>query len=758
MGLYIEDELSYDSFHTKGANIYRVADDKQTADVALQGATSAAPLAPALLNDFPEIKDAARIVSAEAVVKYQDKIFEERNIYYADNSLFNIFTFPFVSGNPAHALNLPETVVITTDLATKYFGGTDPVGKQLLLDGKPMQVTGVMQNLPANTHLSFDMLISMPTAQKAGSGYDWQFNNWSTNNFYTYLLLSQHTDPKKLQAKLADFDNRHKEKGVIHHYALEKLADLYLRSTRPDQPGKTGSITNLYLFSAIAFFILLIACINFVNLSTATAGRRAKEVGIKKVAGAGRGKLIAQFYTESFVLVFISLFIALVLTSILLPAFNTFSGKSLLLHFLSPLHAVSLLTLLIIISFLSGVYPAFVLSGFQPITALKGKTAASGWNIFLRKGLVVFQFAVSIVLIVCSSVIFTQMNFMKDHELGFKPAQTMVINFEGDKNVRRNLGAIKEQLMKIPGVVSITASSNVPGDGLVGSWTMDFAKKSGDTINTELPIYLADFNYLKQFNIDMAAGRSLSPVYSADTIESMLINETAVKKLGFANAADAMGVKVGMYPNDAVIVGIVKDFHFESLQKPVEALAVRNIPAHYRLLSIQLNSPSIGKTVAAITEKWKLLAPERPLEYNFLDESFNKQYESVRKFSQVFTVFTCLAIFIACLGLLGLALFSVIQRTKEIGIRKVLGASVFSISATLNKGFIQLVVVSALVASPISWYMMNKWLQHFAYQATIHWSLFVVAGLAAILIAVLTISFHSLRAAMANPVKSLRNE
>jgi putative ABC transport system permease protein len=347
---------------------------------------------------------------------------------------------------------------------------------------------------------------------------------------------------------------------------------------------------------------------------------------------------------------------------------------------------------------------------------------------------------------------------MQQHDLGFKPSQTMVINFEGDKAVQTKYKTIRQELLGIPGIQSITASSNVPGDGNVGSWSMNFAKKNGDTLKTELPIYLTDFTFLQQYNIPMVAGRSFSEQYAADTTESMLINETALRKLGFSSAAEAIGVKVDMYPKDAKVIGVYKDFHFQSLQKAVEPLAMRILPRNFRLLSIQIESLNVRQTVEAIEKEWKQLVPERPMEFTFLDESFNKQYDSEIKFAQVFSVFTTIAIIIACLGLFGLALFSVQQRTKEIGIRKVLGASIVNIGAMLSKDFIVLVVVAILVASPIGWYAMNRWLQDFEYRISISWWIFILAGVAAIMIAVLTICYHTIKAGMANPVTSLRTE
>lgn len=760
MALYIENEWSFDRFHEKAQRIYRVADDKQTPDILIRSAASAAPVAPALLTDYPEVQEAARINATEALVKYENKLFEERKIFYADPGLLNIFSFKMMKGNPANALKDPMSIIVTEQIAGKYFGTAEPLDKILSLDDKNMKVTGVIKNIPANSHLNFDFLVSMSTAQQKGSGNEWLFTNWYSNNFYTYLLLPENYDVNRLTARMEDFDKRHHENGSTtkHHYALEKLTDIYLHSDRENQAGKTGSITNLYVFSAAALIILLVACVNFINLSTARAAERAKEVAIKKVAGAAKGQMIIQFFTESFLMTLISLTIAIILASAFLPAFNNFSGKSLSLDLFSIIHTTSLLVLLIGIALLSGSYPAFILSGFKPASALKGKIRASLWSIGIRKGLVVFQFAVSIVLIVCSLVIYRQLQYMQQHDLGFKSSQTMVINFEGDNTVQQQYQTIRRQMLNIAGVKKVTASSNVPGDRNANTWSMDFAKKNGDTVSTELAIYLADFNYLDQYAIPIIAGRGFSEQYAADSTVSMLINETALKKLGFNNADEVIGIHVGMYPKDGKVIGVFKDFHFESLQKSVAPLVIRVIPSKFRLFSIEINSGNIRQTVAEIEKTWSKSVPQRPLEFSFLDESYNKQYQSEIQFGKVFAIFTSLAIIVACLGLFGLALFSIQQRTKEIGIRKVLGASVTGITSLLSKDFIRLVFIAILIASPISWYVMTKWLQDYSYHIEISWWLFVIAGSLAVVIALLTISFHAVKAAIANPVKSLRAE
>jgi putative ABC transport system permease protein len=421
-------------------------------------------------------------------------------------------------------------------------------------------------------------------------------------------------------------------------------------------------------------------------------------------------------------------------------------------------HLCALVLILTITGLLSGSYPALILSAFNPIKALKGNIRSSLRSVFVRKGLVVFQFVISIVLIISTIVVYTQLRFMQQHDLGFKPAQTLVIDFGGDRYVKQHYKLIKNELMGLPGVKSITASSNVPGDLNSGGWSMDFAKKAGDTLHTEMPIYLADFNFMKQYDIPIVAGRAFSEEFAADTVNSMLINETALRKLGFNNADEAIGVKVGMYPSEGKIIGVYRDFHFESLQKAIGPLAIRVLPSNFNLFSVEIDTKNVQQTVADMQRTWKNLVPERPFEYSFLNESFNKQYRAEMKFGQLFTVFSVLAITIACFGLFGLALFSVKQRTKEIGIRKVAGATTTQIAGLLSGDFVRLVLIAILMASPLAWYMMNKWIEPFAYRINIGWWMFATGGGIAITIALATISLQAIKAAMINPVECLRTE
>ncbi|OOQ56634.1 ABC transporter permease [Mucilaginibacter pedocola] len=760
MSLYIENEMSYDRFNKNAKDIYRVVDDKRTNALMQHGAGSPGPLAPLLKNDFPQVRHAVRFIDGEALVKYQDKVFEERHLYFADPEVFQVFDLPMLNGTANHALTEPMSVVLTGSTARKYFGGSDPIGKSIIMNNESLKVTGVIKDIPSNSHLSFDILISMSTAQKKDSGYDWLFTNWYSNNFYTYVLLNNTESATELNAQFDNFAERHNANtsNTKHHYSLEKLTDIYLHSDRENQAGKTGNITSLYVFAAITLFVLLIACVNFINLSTARAVERSKEVGVKKVNGVSRSSLIIQFFTESFLMVGLALLLAVAASAMLMPAFDQFAGKNIRFDLMTPLHLSALALVLCTVAILSGVYPALILSRFDPIAALKGTVRSSARRTLIRKGLVVFQFSISIVLIISTIVVYSQLQFMQRHDLGFKPSQTLVINFEGDGTVQKQNNFIVNELSRVKGVRSVSASSEVPGSSFSGGWSMEFAKKGGDTIHAELPIYLTDFNFMKQYNIPMVAGRGFSSAFAADSATSMIINESAMRKLGFKNADEAIGVNVQMYPNDAKIIGIYRDFHFQSLQKPIEPLAMRIMPAKFRVFSVEMETSDVKRTVSDIEKLWKSIAPQRPLEYSFLNEKFDQQYEAEIKFGQMFGLFTTLAISIACFGLFGLALFSVKQRRKEIGIRKVIGASVFRITALITKDFISLVFIALVIACPVALFAMNYWIRTFAYRITLGWWIFAGSGLIAIFIALCTISYQALKAALANPVNSLRND
>ncbi|WP_315815868.1 FtsX-like permease family protein [Paraflavitalea speifideaquila] len=531
---------------------------------------------------------------------------------------------------------------------------------------------------------------------------------------------------------------------------LEPLREVYLYSTR----GGTGNINNVYIFSIIAIFILLIACINFINLTTARSTERAREVGIRKVAGAGRPQLIRQFIGESVIICTIAFLLTLGLAALLLPLFNQLAGKQVSQSIFSNWQYLGLLLVAAIgIGLLAGSYPALVLSSFRPVVVLKGRFATGVRGILLRKGLVVAQFSISIALIIGTITVYRQMNYMRSRDLGFNKDQTLIIATDND----RAKDAFKQALTTIPAVRSITMSSGVPGSGTNGAYS-EIENSKGDLQVANLDLYFVDFDYIKQYDMKVVAGRAFSREFLTDTTQAMVLNETAVRLFGYASPQQAIGRRFKQWGREGKIIGVVKDFHFRSLQQDIKPLTMRIEPGGSSLLSVKIAMSNLPATLAAIENKWKSLIPNRPYSYQFLDDLFDKQYRAEERFGKLFLNFAVLAIFISCLGLLGLAAYSTLQRTKEIGVRKVMGASVTSIVNLLSKDFLKLVGISFFVAAPVAWYCMNKWLEGFAYKASIAWWIFALAGIIALVIALATISFQAIRAALVNPVKSLKSE
>jgi len=560
-----------------------------------------------------------------------------------------------------------------------------------------------------------------------------------------------------LQAKFPAFMEFHhgdeaRKYQMQDYLSLEPLRDVYLRSKRDG--FVTGNINNVSIFSIVAIFILLIACINFINLTTARSAERAKEVGIRKMAGAARIQLTKQFISESVIICLIAYLISLVLCGLALPLFNELAGKQISSSiYKNPAYLVNLFILSVLIGVSAGFYPSLVLSSYQPVSVLKGRFSTGTKGLMLRKSLVIFQFTISIILIVATLVVYRQLNYMRNQDLGFNKEQTIVIN----TNFDNNKDAFKQSLSSIPGVLSSSFSSHVPGGGSNSAYSQ-VENKSGDMQKTNLDLYFVDFDFINQYKLKVVAGRTFSKEMATDSTKAMVINESAAKMLGYRVPAEAVGRKFDQWGRNGTIIGVLKDFHYKSLQQTMAPLVMRYEPWGLGVISIKVAGTNLPATLKAIGDRWNQAIPNRPFEYNFLDEFFDRQYRAEDHFGRLFINFAVLAIFISCLGLLGLSSYSTMQRTKEIGIRKVLGASVSGIVNLLSIDFIKLVVIALAVAVPIAWYGMDKWLKGFAYRTNISWWLFALAGLASILIAFATISIQAIKAAVANPVKSLRTE
>ena len=755
--LYVNFELTYDRFHSKADRIYRMVTDVQTPSETIKADITTWTFGPFAKQEFPEIEAYARTGGGSFLVRKGDIKFQENNTLFADSSLFRIFDFKLLKGNPATALKEQLSVVFTEKAAKKYFGDSDPIGQTLLLssEGLPATVTGVMENIPENSQIKADMFISMSTlTQRFNKNLDSEWGNFGASS---YLLLKPGVNPAQLEKKFPAFLERHvgklmAEMKMQYTILLEPFADVHLLSDRASDDK--GSMNNVYVFSVVALFILLIACINFVNLTTARSAERAREVGVRKVVGAPRTLLARQFIMESVLLCLLAFVVAVILVALFIPAFNTLSGKMISTGIAAEWPFVGgMFMAAILIGVLAGSYPAIVLSSFEPVVVLKGRFTTSVRGILLRKGLVTLQFGISIALIIATIVVFTQMNFMRNRDLGFSKDQMLVIDTQGDAAQK----AFKESLNGIAGIKSTTASSSVPGGGNSSAYS-NIQNQAGDMQAANLDLYFVDYNYLSQYNLKLAAGRSFSRDFGTDSTQAMIINEATARLFGYSKPEEAIGRKFNQWGREGTIIGVIKDFHYRSLQENIKPLTMRMDANRGELVSVKIDGGDLKNTIAAIEDKWKEIMPVRPFDYYFMDEFFDRQYRSEERFESLFLNFAILAIFISCLGLLGLASYSTMQRTKEIGVRKVMGASVGSIVGLLSADFLKLVMIAFLIASPIAYYGMYKWLQHFAYRTDIHWWIFAAAAVLSTLIAFATVSFQSIRAALMNPVKSLRSE
>jgi putative ABC transport system permease protein len=762
--LWVQDELSYDRYHENSDRIYRVCLDANIG-THLRAPVIMAPAAPAMISEFPEVANAARVVRPGRVsVKYEDRLFQEEDVGYADNSVFDIFTFPFISGDPQTALTTPYSVVITEEMAQKYFGDQEPVGKILRLDDEAdFTVTGVVKNVPTNSHFSFNMLRSFETLYRENPEL---MEAWVTARFYTYLLLAENCDHKQLEQKFAAFVDRHMGDvlsaiGGTSTLFLQPLTKIHLYSDFERDLSAAGDITYVYLFSAIALFVLLIACFNFVNLATARSATRAREVGMRKTLGAGRGKLIGQFLGESVIYSFISVALACILLEMALPLFNSLAQRELSLnYFQSPWLIPGLAGLALVVGLLAGCYPAFFLSSFKPVRVLKGtwSTTASGSG--FRRALVVAQFVISIALIIGTITIYNQIDFMKNKKLGFDKEHVLVIPGI-NQATRQSYLPIRDEFMNIPGVMAIGASSLVPGRGLTKSLFLPegFSDEKPQTMD----FLIVDPDYIPTMGMEIAKGRNFSADLATDSAESAIINQTAATRFGWD---DPIGktFRLPRLPGDegdpviVTVIGVVKDFHMTSLHQKVEPQIIFYDISGVTNISVRIAPENITHSMDLLKKEWKKINPQLPFDYFFMDESFDSQYRAEQRLGTITLYFGLLAILIGCLGLFGMSSYTVEQRTKEIGVRKVLGATVAGIVLLLSKEFTRWVLVANIIAWPAAYLLADRWLENFAYRIGISWTTFVLAGFLALLIALITVSFQAIKAALANPVKTLRYE
>ncbi len=764
MFLLIQHELSYDKFNVQAKNIYRITSVMDGTDGKRNLAITPAPWAPLMKKDYPEIKNFVRLLKDEKATVGQtgEQHYYENDLLYSDSTFFDVFSFSLSKGNAALALEQPNSVILSKETATKYFGEADPIGKTLEINsfGRNfnVQVTGVANDIPSNSHFTFNGLISLQTLGDLS-------NLWSFHMFQSYVLINNTASKAGLEKKFAGFVNKY----IINNPAadgkqdifLQPLTSIHLHSQMVGEIGTNGSATYVYVFTGIALFILLIACFNFTNLSTARSVSRAKEVGLRKVVGAERRQLIGQFLGETTLLAVIALILAVIIAAIALPVFNQLSQRELSILDGNNYGLLFLLVALVLfVGLLAGIYPATVLSSFKPVEVLKGKFQKSFKGIAFRKVLVTFQFAISIALVAGTILVFKQLQFLQTKKLGFDKDNVAIITLSRDTDSAK-LQSLKLSLLNDPSVTSVAAASSVPSANipvnLVNDGSIDLKKSSS------MQMLFADNDFIRTMKMKIVAGRDFTGSYATDKSEGFVLNEEAVRKLGWQNAGQAIGktfqwVQPNVVLKAGKIIGVVQDFNITPLKSPVQPLVMHYFPGRFQYLYVRFNGSNGSNAVDAVGEKFKALYPNQFFEYSFLDETLNALYASEKKLSKIFGYFSFLAILIACLGILGLSLYSIQQRIKEIGIRKVLGANVMSITSELMKEFFKPVLIAAVIATPLAWYGMNKWLEDFAYRIQINWMVFVFSAFIVFAIAILTMSFQAIKAAKSNPVKNLRTE
>lgn len=765
--IFVVHELSYDKFHEKADRIYRIAVRASVGDTKIRQTYSSSATFKKLLEDFPEIEKGVKFLNlGRTPVKLGETTFYESRFFAVDSTFFDVFTFPLIHGNPETALSDPNSMVVSENTALKYFGSTDVVGKILRADFSygagsiDFEITGVSKNVSANSHFHYDLLASSST-------FPTFINDpgWSSNNFITYVVLKEGTKAEWFNERLKEFTRRHMggerfdawvAKGNYWEYFLQPITEIHLNSDLNGEFEANGNETYVYIFSAISIIILLIACINFMNLSTAKSSLRAKEVGMRKVVGSGRSQLVFQFLSESIVLSYIALAIGVAIVIILLPSYKNLIGRQLDIHYFNNLVVIpSLLALGLMVGVISGSYPAFFLSSFKPITALKEMIIRSKGGSWLRNILVIFQFTISIFLIIGTLAVNQQLKFFQNKKLGFDKEQVLAIRNPGA--LGNNITPFKEALRKYSSVIDVSGSNTLPGRSFSN---IGFGAEGVDKSFT-LNLCVCDYDFLKTLKLDLAQGRFFSRDFSTDS-HAAVLNEKAVELLGWD---DPIGKRINNWARnrgDFTVIGVIKDYHYESLHQEIRPQALFLAGGYYTnvesYISVRLNTENISETIGYVENTWKDFAPNKPFEYSFLDEDYDNLYMNEQQTRKLFSIFSFLAIFIACLGLFGLASFIADRRTKEIGIRKVLGASVPGIVQILNKSFVRWVLLANLIAWPVAWFVMNRWLQNFAYRIELGWWMFVLAAVLALVIALITVSFQSVKAALKNPVDSLRYE
>ncbi len=760
---YVKDELTYDRFNKKADRIFRIISFIQEKDKNTDWAITQAPLAATLKKDYPEVEEAARFMGRERTLfKNGENNFYETKLFYADSSVFKIFSYHFLAGNPAYALNEPNSIVISKSVADKYFdkknGGYESVvGKTLRTVYEVYKITGVIDDVPGNSHIRFDMLISwssLPQQRRAGE-------NWGNFNNYTYVLMKPGTNASAFDKKLAPMYDKYMapifaQFNVKIHYGVQPITDIHLKSKLEQEPEELGSMTYIWIFSAVAFLMMLIASINYMNLTTARSARRAKEIGIRKVVGSTRSQLVLQFLSESVLTALIAVILSFGLLIILLPAFNSLSGKDFSIKtIIKPFNILLLLGIGLFTGLVGGSYPAFYLSSFQPVSILKGSLSKASGNVNLRRTLVVLQFSISMIMLICTWVVYSQLSFLQKKDLGFDKNQVMSVIVNTGEDERGKINSMNNDLRSLPGVKIVGTGNSYPGSTNLNLNLFSVQTDKGYT-DKGIECYAIDEHFLKALNIPIVNGRNFSGL--ADTLHGIIVNQAMVAHFGWK---EAIGKRV-KFPGDTSsnyleVVGVVKNFNQKSLYNPIAPLLLFYGP-NGNMIQLKLNTGNLKPTIANVGNIWKKYFPNLPFEYKFLDDNFNSQYTADQKRGKIFATFSVLTIIITCLGLLGLTAFTAQQKQKEISIRRVMGASIGQIVSMVSRNYLWLALIAAVIAFPIAYYFMNGWLKVFSYHDELSIVPFVASAFAIMLTAVLTAMYHSAKAALAKPANNLRTE
>jgi putative ABC transport system permease protein len=749
--IYVADEVSYDRYHEKADRIYRVSSTIKEPDDQFTWIFAQIPFGPQVVHDYPEVQSSVRFINMpRALYKFEDKEFNEENFFYVDSTLFDIFTYKVIKGEIKSALLAPKKIILTEKIANKYFGKSDPIGKTLTTGTDTYEVTGVIQDVPTNSHFRFDAVAARNNLPK-------QLGSWGNFGVFTYLLFPEKFDVKAFETKMQGMYDAYMKTifeplKISIKYKLEPLTRIHLYSKNAAEPEPTGSITYVYIFAIVAIFLVLIASMNYMNLATARSTRRAREVGLRKVVGSRRGPLVLQFLSESLVFTLISLLISIVLIIVLLPKFNLLAGKTFNIHVIySPVVLLSLLAIILIVGILGGSYPAFFLSRFSPVTVLKGEVTQGSAGSLFRKILVVIQFTVSVIMIICTLVVFRQLNYLKTSDQGFD--QKNVVGLQLNGPMIRKYPVLKQSLLENQNVKYVTSTNTAVGEG---SGKVIFNVETDQGMSQKgVNFAVVDHDFIETLGIKMVKGREFQQDMPSDTLTGVVVNEAFAKRM---NWTEPIGKKVELKPFiDGRVIGVMKDYHQTGMYNAIESLMLLYRPLN-NVIYIKLSGSDTKQTLSFIEKKWKEIFPDQPFVYTYLSERFNRQFEADDKRGLVFTMFTVLAILIACLGLFGLASYMVEQRTREIGIRKVFGANENTILGLISKDFLILVAIGIVIAVPVAYYFMNRWLENYVYRTKIEVPLLLTAALLTILITFLTISYKSYQAAIMNPARALKAE